>query len=220
MIERILGARGADDDVAENAAENAANNAAVDAAVDVTLVKSVQGGDLRALGELYVQHSVLVQKAVLRTMPEISDADKEDLVQDVFVSLLSLLANYDSARAFRPWLYGVTVKKTQNFRRKRGVRALLLRRRAAEDAQAIVQPAVDGQLERAQMMEGALAKLPKGQKDVLILHAVEGFKGEEIAGILNIEVNTVWSRLHRARNTLQQYLEERRSVAGGNDNGV
>jgi DNA-directed RNA polymerase specialized sigma24 family protein len=48
---------------------------------------------------------------------------------------------------------------------------------------------------------------------VLILHAVEGFKGEEIADILGIELNTVWSRLHRARKRLAAHL-------GSTDKGV
>ena len=70
------------------------------------------------------------------------------------------------------------------------------------------------------MIERGFSQLAKGQKDVLILHAVEGFTGEEIAQILDIEVNTVWSRLHRARSALQQLLDDRREDAGGNDNGV
>ena len=114
MTGKTQGARGANDD----------------AVTDGALVERVQSGEVRALGELYGRHSVAVQKAVLRTMPGIADADKEDLVHDVFLSLLTLLGNYDRSRAFRPWLYGVAVKTTQNFKRKHGIRALLLRQRA------------------------------------------------------------------------------------------
>lgn len=191
-----------------------------DAAVDGTLVERVQSGEMRALGELYGRHSITVQKAVLRTMPGITDADKEDLVHDIFLSLLTLLTNYDIARSFRPWLYGVAVKTTQNFKRKRNVRALLLRQRAAENDPRTAQPSIDGRLERAEWMQRGLSKLPEGQKDVLILHAVEGFKGEEIAQILDIEVNTVWSRLHRAHNALKALLKDKSESAGGTDNGV
>jgi RNA polymerase sigma factor (sigma-70 family) len=52
----------------------------------------------------------------------------------------------------------------------------------------------------------AFANLPKELHDVMVLYAVEGFKGEEIAKILDIKVNTVWTRLHRARKTLSKKL--------------
>lgn len=175
---------------------------------------------MRALGDLYARYSVMVQKAVVRTMPRISDADREDLVHDVFLSLLKLVNKFDRARVFRPWLYGVAIKKTQNFRRKRSVRALLLRQRATNSEDNPVHPPADGQLENAEIMEKGLSSLPAGQKDVLILHAVEGFKGEEIAEILEIEINTVWSRLHRARKTMLQLLENEREEPGGHENGV
>ncbi len=48
------------------------------------------------------------------------------------------------------------------------------------------------------------ASLPSKQLEVLLLHAVEGFSGEEIAQVLGIRVGTVWSRLHRAREILRQ----------------
>ena len=193
-----------------------ANNDAADGA----LVERVQIGEMGALGELYGRYSVTVQKAVLRTMPSITDADKEDLVHDIFLSLLSMLANYDRSRAFRPWLYGVAVKTTQNFKRKHNVRALLLRQRALENERTRVPPAEGDRIERAQLLHRGLSQLPKGQKDVLILHAVEGFKGDEIAQILEIETNTVWSRLHRAHKALKLLLEDQCEGAGGNDNGV
>lgn len=173
---------------------------------------------MHALGELYARYSGMVQKAVLRTMPYISDADKEELVHDIFLSLLSLLENFDSRRAFRPWLYGVAMKKTQNFKRKSSIRAQLLQQRKSETDLHLVQPSADVQLEQAQLLERSLSTLPAGQQEVLFLHAVEGFKGEEIADILGIEVNTVWSRLHRARGTLLHLLENEET--GRHHNGL
>ena len=56
------------------------------------------------------------------------------------------------------------------------------------------------------MVQKALSRLSPKYRDVLILHAVEGFSGEEIAEILSIRPKTVWSRLHRARNQLQGFM--------------
>lgn len=48
-------------------------------------------------------------------------------------------------------------------------------------------------------VQRGLDRLSTGQREVLFLHAVEGFTGEEIARLLGIRPKTVWTRLHRAR---------------------
>ena len=55
-------------------------------------------------------------------------------------------------------------------------------------------------------LEKALARLPEAQRQVLLLHTVEGMGDDEIAGALGIAVKTVSTRLHRARATLYEHL--------------
>ena len=52
----------------------------------------------------------------------------------------------------------------------------------------------------------ALAILPEPQREVLLLHVVENFSGDEIAEALGISPKTVWTRLHRARKSMRKAL--------------
>jgi len=55
--------------------------------------------------------------------------------------------------------------------------------------------------------ESAMDHLPRGAKRVFVLHDVEGYKHQEIAGMLGITAGTSKAQLHRARMTLRKHLE-------------
>jgi RNA polymerase sigma-70 factor (ECF subfamily) len=56
-------------------------------------------------------------------------------------------------------------------------------------------------------METAIGRLPDGARQVFVLHDVEGYRHEEIAGMLGLATGTSKSQLHRARMALRQYLD-------------
>jgi RNA polymerase sigma-70 factor (ECF subfamily) len=55
--------------------------------------------------------------------------------------------------------------------------------------------------------EAALELLPRGAREVFVLHDVEGYKHEEIAELLKVTAGTSKSQLHRARMVLREYLK-------------
>jgi RNA polymerase sigma-70 factor (ECF subfamily) len=57
------------------------------------------------------------------------------------------------------------------------------------------------------MVAQSLSKLPLHQREVIWLHFVEGFEGDEIAKILNIRRDTVYTRMFRARKTLLRKVD-------------
>ncbi len=61
-------------------------------------------------------------------------------------------------------------------------------------------------------LEAAIAELPDGARTVFVLHDVEGYRHEEIGGILGVSAGTSKSQLHRARQMLRTKLT-RRSTA-------
>ena len=63
----------------------------------------------------------------------------------------------------------------------------------------------------------ALEALPEPQRQVLLLHVVDNLSGEEIATALGISPKTVWTRLHRARQTMRKHVA--RSGDGGESRG-
>jgi RNA polymerase sigma-70 factor (ECF subfamily) len=54
--------------------------------------------------------------------------------------------------------------------------------------------------------EQAIARLPEGARQVFVLHDIEGYRHEEIAGMLGVAAGTSKSQLHRARMALRHHL--------------
>ena len=168
------------------------------------LMARLAANDTAALTTLYTEHVPLAKRALLRFAPECTAAEFEELLQDVFIAL------YDSARRYPPglgierWLWGVAAKVALFWRRKTWVRRKLLRINGdpilgmAQASSASPEKTVELRLEITKAMDS----LPAEQRDVLLLHAVEGFSGEEIAEILELKHETVRTRLFRARQKL------------------
>ncbi|MBN2528411.1 MAG: RNA polymerase sigma factor [Deltaproteobacteria bacterium] len=177
---------------------------------DNDLMTLLQRGNMKALEELYVRYGNMVKSVIFRVVPNINAVDVDDLTQEIFIALLKSAGQFDGAKRFKPWLYGIAANKALDNRRTDCLHANLLGRHS-ESVQAAHKTHcenVDTKMDVRHQLESAFAVLPKEQHDVMILHAVEGFKGAEIAHILGIEINTVWVRLHRARKALSNALKD------------
>ena len=142
----------------------------------------------------------------MRFCPEVSIAEAEEMVQDVFLILNRKASKYEEQMKFKAWLYGIAVRTVSSWRRTYWVRRKILDRHDNKRVGIALRASNYARdLEVRDTLTQGLDKLSAGQREVLYLHAVEGFTGEEIARILNIRPKTVWTRLHRAR---QKMLEE------------
>jgi RNA polymerase sigma-70 factor, ECF subfamily len=175
---------------------------------DEQLMRILASGHAEPLGELYIRYAAMVKDAMMRFCPEISVAEAEEMVQDVFLVLNRKAAKYQEQQKFKAWLYGIAVKTVSSWRRTYWLRRKLLDRHENKHVGLAVQnmrnPARD--LEMKDTLTQGLDKLTAGQREVLFLHAVEGFTGEEIAEILKIRPKTVWTRLHRARRLMMEEM--------------
>ncbi len=171
---------------------------------DEMLALRVAEGDMEALGEIYVRHGAMVKKALYRFAPGIGEHQVEDLSQDVFLKLMRPETRYEEQGRFRAWLYGIAVNLARRWRRRHGLRLMLsgpLEKalgRASQEADRSPEHIAANR----ELVSEAINKLPAGSREVLILHEVEGFTGEEIANILGLSAGAVWTRLHRARRRL------------------
>ena len=172
---------------------------------DEELVSRLAAGDMDALGAIYLRHKAMVCTALQRFAPTASAAEIEELVQDVFLALPEAAARYEERARFKAWLFGIAVRKARNH----GRRAWFRRAGGIEDEPRDPAPAPEQAAQSRELALQLLERLPRGQREVLVLHAVEGFDGEEIARILGISPGTVWTRLHRAR---QAVLEAKEAV--------
>ncbi len=154
---------------------------------------------LAGFAELYERHYEAVFRAALRVTG--NPADAEDVLQTVFLRVLSRREDDESAE--RPTAY---------FRRAAVNAAVdLLRRRTvhAETAYDDESPhaAVEPALLLKEQLRRAIATLDSDDATLFLLRYVEGLSNEELAGVFQLEKNNVAVRLHRIRLRLQSEMQ-------------
>ena len=137
------------------------------------------------------------------------EAEREDLVQDVFVVVHRRLVDFDGQN-LAGWLYQIARRRVRDFRRLLWVKHLITRRSPLPEGLVLIGPSPVEDLETKEkrlLLETLLAKLNESERAALILFEVEGYSGQQIAAIQEVPINTVWARIHKARRKLQQSLE-------------
>jgi RNA polymerase sigma-70 factor (ECF subfamily) len=147
-----------------------------------------------------------------------SDADAEDVTQDVLLQVVRKLDTFRGEAALPTWLHRVTVNAALAHRRKRSVHQ-----------KHEVSTPLDGYLEHGyhtrpvrpwsvmpeqealdrethQLIERAIMDLPEIYRDIYVLADVEGLPNAEIGEMLGLSVPAVKSRLHRARLLMREAL--------------
>ena len=178
------------------------------AASDAALAARLACGEPGALDPLYRRHKGSIYRFALLWSG--SAAVAADVTQDVFVHLLTKAADYDPARgSLQPWLLGVT----RNFvHRRTGADARYV---ANDDDAEPPAPALDAPTPESALatqrdiarVRAAIAALPPHYRDVLVLVELAERSYAEAAAICGCELNTVRSRLSRARALLARWLD-------------
>jgi RNA polymerase sigma-70 factor (ECF subfamily) len=128
------------------------------------------------------------------------EAAAEELAQDTFLAVFEAAPRYRASAAFRSYLFGVAYNVLFAYRR----------RSARDAADVLEEDAVPGAAvapDTAIWVRRALAQLDADDREVLMLREYEGLSYQEIADALGLPVNTVRSRLFRARTELRTVLD-------------
>jgi RNA polymerase sigma-70 factor (ECF subfamily) len=124
-------------------------------------------------------------------------SDLEDAAQETFLAVANRLSEYDPARPLRPWLFGFAMRIAANHRRKKKTDPTDT---ADEHASAAATPEHEAELrQQKDLVLRALEKIDDDRRPIFVMHDIEGFGAPEIATLLSIPVNTVYSRLRTAR---------------------
>ena len=176
-------------------------------ASDAALAARVACGDAHALDPLYRRHRGPVYRFALLWSG--APAVAADVTQDVFVHLLTHAEAFDPTRGpLQPWLLGIA----RNFvRRRSGTQA----REEAHDPDDLVLPVAPaaapddalGARRDAARLRAAIAALPPHYRDVVVLVELAERSYADAAAICGCELNTVRSRLSRARGLLARALD-------------
>jgi RNA polymerase sigma-70 factor (ECF subfamily) len=128
-------------------------------------------------------------------------AQAEELTQETFLAVLRGTARYEATALFRTWLYAIGFKILRAHRRKAGFRAMF-----AGTATSGPEPASHQHLDQDLILREAVRKLDRIDREVLLLREFEQLSYAEIAILLRVPINTVRSRLFRARLELRHLL--------------
>src|SRR5687767_14575922 len=177
-----------------------------DAASDIDLCRLAAGGSLAAFEIIYQRYHRRTYSLCMRMTN--SQTEAEDLTQEVFIQLFRKIGSFRGDSAFSTWLHRLTVNQVLMHFRRRSVK----NERTSDDGE-MPEQTVNGTANPSRMqvvdriaLKNAIAELPKGYRNVFVLHDVEGFEHEEVARLMGISVGTSKSQLHKARLKLRGLL--------------
>lgn len=178
---------------------------------DDKLAASAVAGDERAFARLIARHKDGLYRFIRRYTGNPDEA--YDLLQETFAAAWTALKRYDAARSFPTWLRGIALNKCRDWSRRRAVRRWLtwsdpidspVRLNLTDDTPSPEAAVVEQQ--RLSRLDRAVANLPQGLKEPLILTALEELSHEDAGRILGLTAKAVELRVYRARKVLAEAL--------------
>jgi RNA polymerase sigma-70 factor, ECF subfamily len=182
---------------------------AVVAETDESLALRLRDGD-SAAGEVLVKR---FHEPLMRYLHRLARSDHlaEELHQQTWLSVLDHIEKFDpdsTAGGFKAWLFRIATNKANDHWRGRG------REKSATEGLKLVtedqMPAASERLEGTEeqsKLKKAIAQLPEGQRQVLMLRYYSNLKFVEIAQIVGCPLNTALGRMHKAVLKLRQLME-------------
>lgn len=167
---------------------------------ETDLIAAVQQGDKQAYHTLYQLYIGQVYGLCLRLT-----ADKmlaEDAAQEVFIQLWKKIGHFKGDSKFSTWLHTVTSNITISYLRKQ--RGWWQRMVSFEESAAT-------EFVAAESSDGVdigtyIARLPERARIVFVLHAIEGYRHEEIANMTNMAVGSSKAQFHRAKGLIKGWM--------------
>ena len=175
-------------------------------------IRLAQQGDAAAFERLYRLHSRRVYALCLRMVGNTAEA--EDLTQEAFLQLFRKISTFRGESAFSTWLHRLAVNVVlMRLRKKSGTEASLEEITEPDEEGSARRDfgtpdlRLSGSIDRVNLQR-AVEQLPPGYKAIFVLHDVQGYEHNEIAGIMGCSVGNSKSQLHKARTRLRELLQE------------
>lgn len=176
---------------------------------DEDIIARVLAGDGALFELLMRRHNQRVYRTVRAILGR--DAECEDVMQQVYINAFVHLGTFRSDARFSTWLTRIAANEAVQRARRRGRRAEVgLADQAAGTAAGTPSPEHAAYAtELSAMLETAVDALPDAYRVVFVLREIEGMTVAETAESLEINYDTVKTRLHRAKAHLRSLIEQR-----------
>lgn len=172
------------------------------------LVHACLRGDASAWRQLYDQHFPMVDR--LARSIGVHEAEADDLCQEIFVLVHKHLGRFRGDAKLGTWIYRLTVRESIRFAKRRRLRRAMANVFIRERALGVGGAWWDNAAGRQRYLYQLLSRLSPERRMALVLFEVEGLEVPQIANLMGCKPNTVWTRIHRARNDLEKLVEEER----------
>jgi RNA polymerase sigma factor (sigma-70 family) len=171
---------------------------------DEALMLEFQRGSREAFEELFARYREPLYGFFCRRLESRERA--EDLAQETFLAVIRASSRYEPRALVRTYLYGIALNLVASERRTRIRNAVLV--------EGGLEAATNADSDAALWVRRALERLDASEREILMLREYEQLSYSEIAQLLRIPVNTVRSRLFRARLALKVWLEPEKRAHG------
>jgi len=180
---------------------------------DADVVRLAQRGDADAFERVYRLHCRKVYTLCLRIVGDPTEA--EDLTQDIFLQLFRKIDTFRGESAFSTWLHRMSVNIVLMRFRKKPIAQTSLETMTNPEEESNTSPQefggpdlrLNGVIDRITLQE-AINELAPGSKAMFILHDIQGYKHNEIAGMFGCSVGNSKSQVHKARIRLRELLQK------------
>ena len=188
---------------------------------DVDLIQRILSGDESAFTALVERHQKWIHSLAWREIRDFHAA--QEIAQDTFIQAFKSLPSLKDPNRFLGWLYVIAKRRCVEWLRKRPITMQSLDAMPKAELERVfytqyleeeqTQASSDGLRE---VVEYLLQKLPVGERSVMVLHYYKGLTCEEMSARLDVSLNTVKSRLYRARKRLEKEESMLRENLGPN----
>lgn len=169
-------------------------------------------GALTDITPIFRQYARFVFRTLRRL--GISDADVDDVFQDIFVILHRKLPELDASQSLHAWLYTTCARRAAYHRRWLASRREHMTEEEIEPLPDVVPPSSADQLDarwaRA-ALENILRSLPDQKREVFILHFIEELPMQDVANAVGCRLHTAYSRFYAARKLVEDGIRRARA---------
>ena len=172
-------------------------------------IRLVLGVPPLELAAVYCEHADFVARTVRQF--GIPEAQTEDIVHDVFLVVHRRLPDYDGSAPIKSWLYGITRRVVMHH--QRGFSRAQRRLEHIPDPAPAPDPDEHvAKVQAVQVVRSFLGELDQDKRAVFALIEIEEMPAPEVARVLGVGLNTVYSRLRAARQRFERSIERWRST--------
>jgi RNA polymerase sigma-70 factor (ECF subfamily) len=170
-------------------------------------VVRAQSGDRGAFGQLVARYEGRLMYYVHRLIDDREQS--RDILQEIWLEVFRTLATLHSPAAFRVWLYRIAHNRAMTHLRRHGAEFRAREQLAVESNAGESWNELD-ELENAELVHFALAKLSAAHREIMTLRFIEDMDIRDMARVVDCSEGTAKSRLHYAKAELRRIIDQER----------